>query len=153
MLMEVKVFTNALCYLEDHKFERAIIVTVSMSTLLKVSKECLYADRIPFITDSRQPCRCHRQRASWQPHRRPHHRQQSDSSHANSHPMCGRSACYKKTAIYIKILFPFWKIKGLGDRAYCNNRGAACRRHNKMLMETMTLPTLRHEPMTRGEQV
>ena len=41
---------------------------------------------------------------------------------------------------------------GPGDGASCNNRGAARRRHNQLLMETVSLPTLRHNLMTRGEQ-
>ena len=47
------------------------------------------------------------------------------------------------------------KIKHMvvpGDGASGNNRGAARRRHNQMLMETVNLPTLRHSLMTRGEQ-
>ena len=39
-----------------------------------------------------------------------------------------------------------------GDRASCYNRNAARRRHNQLLMETVSLPTLRHNLMTRGEQ-
>ena len=44
MLMKVKAITEALRYLQAHQFERAIIVTDSMSTLHKVSKEYLSAD-------------------------------------------------------------------------------------------------------------
>ena len=39
-----------------------------------------------------------------------------------------------------------------GDGASCYNRNAARRRHNQLLMETVNLPTLRHNLMTRGEQ-
>ena len=39
-----------------------------------------------------------------------------------------------------------------GDGASCYNRNAARRRHNQLLMETVSLPTLRHNLMTRGEQ-
>ena len=39
-----------------------------------------------------------------------------------------------------------------GDGASFNNRNAAGRRHNQLLMETVSLPSLRHSLMTRGEQ-
>ena len=40
----------------------------------------------------------------------------------------------------------------LGDEASCYNRNAARRRQNQLLRETVSLPTLRHNLMTRGEQ-
>ena len=36
--------------------------------------------------------------------------------------------------------------------ASCNNKSVARRQYNQMLMETVILPTLRHNLMTRGEQ-
>ena len=39
-----------------------------------------------------------------------------------------------------------------GDGASCYNRNAVRRRHNQVLMETVSLPTLKHNLMTRGEQ-
>ena len=52
MLMEVKAITEALRYLQTHQHRRAVIVTDSMSTLQKISKEYLYADWISIISDS-----------------------------------------------------------------------------------------------------
>ena len=40
----------------------------------------------------------------------------------------------------------------LGDEASCYNRNAARRRQNQLLRETVSLPTLRHNLLTRGEQ-
>ena len=46
------------------------------------------------------------------------------------------------------------KEKGVqpGDGATCNRRGAARRRQNQLLMETVSLQTLRYTLMTRDEQ-
>ena len=52
MLMEVKAITEALRYLQTHQHRRAVIVTDSMSTLQKISKEYLYADWVSIICDS-----------------------------------------------------------------------------------------------------
>ena len=52
MLMEIKAITEALCYLKEEKYTRAVIVTDSMSTLQKVQKENLYADWVSTISDS-----------------------------------------------------------------------------------------------------
>ena len=49
MLMEVKVITEALCYLQTHQHSRAVIVTDSISTLQKISMEYLYVDRVSII--------------------------------------------------------------------------------------------------------
>ena len=52
MLMEVKAVTEALLYLQTNQMKRAIIVTDSMSTLQKISKEYLYADWVTIISSS-----------------------------------------------------------------------------------------------------
>ena len=52
MLMEVKAVTEALRYLQSNQLKRAIIVTDSMSTLQKISKEYLYADWVTIIFSS-----------------------------------------------------------------------------------------------------
>ena len=39
-----------------------------------------------------------------------------------------------------------------GDGASCYNSNTARRRHNQLLVEIVSLPTLRHSLMTRGEQ-
>ena len=46
------------------------------------------------------------------------------------------------------------KEKGVrsGDGATCNNKGVTRRRQNKLLMETLSLQTLRHTLMMREEQ-
>ena len=44
MLMEVKVITEALRYLQTHKHSRTVIVIDSISTLQKICMEYLYAD-------------------------------------------------------------------------------------------------------------
>ena len=52
MLMEVKSITEALRYLREKKYKRAVIVTDSMSTLHRVQKENLYTDWVSTISDS-----------------------------------------------------------------------------------------------------
>ena len=52
MLMEINAITEALRYLKEEKYTRAVIVTDSMSTLQKVQKENLYADWVSTISDS-----------------------------------------------------------------------------------------------------
>ena len=51
ILMKAKAITETLRYLQAKQYRRAIIVTDSMSTLQKISKENLYADWGPIILD------------------------------------------------------------------------------------------------------
>ncbi len=50
--MEVKAVTEALLFLKEHNYKKAVIVTDSMSTLQKVKGRHLYADWIDYIGDS-----------------------------------------------------------------------------------------------------
>ena len=44
MLMEIKLITESLHYLQTHQHKRAVVVIGSMNTLQKISKVYLYAD-------------------------------------------------------------------------------------------------------------
>ena len=52
MIMEIKAITEALQFIQQNQQKRAIIVTDSMCTLMKVTSGYLYADWIPIISNS-----------------------------------------------------------------------------------------------------
>ena len=163
MLMEVKAITEALRYLQTHQHKRAIIVTDSMSTLQKISKEHLYADWVPIISDS---CL---ERLTWI--FSPGHAGVQGNERADS--LAGAAiidnnltidpptviqcvsdqliANRPQSSSYTLSLLKDKRVKP-GDGATSNSRGVARRRHNQLLMETVSLQTLRYTLMTREEQ-
>ena len=163
MLMEVKAITEALRYLQTHQHRRAVIVTDSMSTLQKISKEYLYADWISIISDSSL------ERLTWI--FSPGHAGVQGNERADS--LAGEAVidnnltidpatviqCVSDQLIASRPQSASYtlsrlKEKGVrsGDGATCNSRGVARRRQNQLLMETLSLQTLRHTLMTRDEQ-
>ena len=161
--MEVKVITEALRYLQTHQHSRAVIVTDSISTLQKISMEYLYADWVSII------CYSSIERLTWI----------FNSGHAGvqgderAHSLAGKAvidnnltidpatviqcvsdqliASRHKSASYTLSRLKENRVRS-GDGATCNSRGVARRRQNQLLMETLSLQTLRHTLMTRDEQ-
>ena len=163
MLMEVKAVTEALRYLQANQLKRAIIVTDSMSTLQKISKEYLYADWVTIISSSSI------EHLSWI--FSPGHAGVTGNERADS--LAGEAVidnnitidpptvvqCVSDQLIASRPQSSSYtlsrlKEKGvqLGDGATCNRRGVARRRQNQLLMETLSLQTLRASLMTRDEQ-
>ena len=163
MLMEVKAVTEALRYLQANHLKRAIIVTDSMSTLQKISKEYLYADWVTIISSSSI------EHLSWI--FSPGHAGVMGNERADS--LAGEAVidnnitidpptvvqCVTDQLIASRPQSSSYtlsrlKEKGVqpGDGATCNRRGVARRRQNQLLMETLSLQTLRASLMTRDEQ-
>ena len=163
MLMEVKAVTEALRYLQANHLKRAIIVTDSMSTLQKISKEYLYADWVTIISSSSI------EHLSWI--FSPGHAGVTGNERADS--LAGEAVidnnitidpptvvqCVTDQLIASRPQSSSYtlsrlKEKGVqpGDGATCNRRGVARRRQNQLLMETLSLQTLRASLMTRDEQ-
>ena len=160
MIMGIKAITEALKYEQDTQQERAVIVTDSMFTLQKVMN--CFLGWAPIINNSALerlvwgiypvPCRSRRQRASRQAckccdHRQQHHTRWSDSPADSSRASQKRpqSSSYK-----LSIL----KEKGIqaGAGATSDMRGASRRHQNQMLMETLSINSLRTLQKMRTEQ-
>ena len=163
MLMEVKLITEALRYIQTHQHSGAVIVTDSMSTLQKISMEYLYADWVSII------CYSSIERLTWI----------FNSGHAGmqgaerADSLAGKAvidnnltidpaiviqcvsdqliASRHKSASYTLSRLKENRVRS-GDGATCNSRGVARRRQNQLLMETLSLQTLRHTLMMRDEQ-
>ena len=163
MLMEVKAITEALRYLQSKQYRRAIIVTDSMSTLQKINKENLYADWGPIISSSKL------ERLTWV--FSPGHAGVQGNERADS--LAGTAAidnnftidpptvieCVTEQLMASRpesssYTLSLLKDKGVqsGEAANCNNRGITRRRQNQLLMETVSLQTLKYSLMLREEQ-
>ena len=134
-----------------------------MSTLQKISKEYLYADWVTIISSSSI------EHLSWI--FSPGHAGVTGNERADS--LAGEAVidnnitidpptvvqCVSDQLIASRPQSSSYtlsrlKEKGvqLGDGATCNRRGVARRRQNQLLMETLSLQTLRASLMTRDEQ-
>ena len=163
MLMEVKAITEALRYLQQHQHKKALIVTDSMSTLQKVRKEFLYADWVPLIADSAL------ESLTWifsPGHAGVQGNERADSL-AGEAAIDGNLTLDPPTVIQCvadQLLanrppssshtLALLKDKGVkpGEGATCNSRGVTRRLQNQLLMETVSLQTLRRSLMSRDEQ-
>ena len=164
MLMEVKAITEALHYLKENQHRRAVFVTDSMSTLQKIQKEYLYVDWVQIITDSVL------ERLIWI--FSPGHAGVKGNERADS--LAGDAVidnnltldpptvlqCITQQLITARpssssYTLSLLKDKGvqLGEGATCTHRGATRRRQNQLLMETVSLQTLRYSLKSREEQV
>ena len=163
MLMEVKAITEALHYLKENQHRRAVIVTDSMSTLQKIQKEYLYVDWVRIITDSVL------ERLIWI--FSPGHAGVKGNERADS--LAGDAVidnnltldpptviqCVTQQLINARpssssYTLSLLKDKGvqLGEGATCTHRGATRRLRNQLLMETVSLQTLRYSLKSREEQ-
>ena len=163
MLLEVKAITEALRYLQPQHFKKALIVTDSMSTLQKVRKEFLYADWMPLISGSSL------ENITWI--FSPGHAGVRGNERADS--LAGDAAidrnltldppaviqCVSDQLIASRpqsssYTLSLLKEKGVkpGEGATCNSRCVTRRHQNQLLMETVSLQTLKYSLMTRDEQ-
>ena len=163
MAMEIKAITEALRYLQQTQHRRAIIITDSMSTLEKVKKEYMYADWLKILSDSSL------ERITWifsPGHAGVKGNERADSL-AGTALIDGNMAldpptvlqCVKEhltqsrppsSSFTLSLLIE----KGVqaGEGTMSTNRGALRRRENQLLLETVSLPTLRWTLMMRGER-
>ena len=163
MLMEVKAITEALRYLKEEKYTRAVIVTDSMSTLQKVQKENLYADWVSTISDS---CL---ERLTWvfsPGHAGVKGNERADclagdaviDNNLTLDPatvvQCVTQQLIDSRPESTSYTLSLLKDKGVqrGEGATCSRRGVARRRQNQLVMETVSLQTLRWSLMLREEQ-
>ena len=163
MLMEVKAITEALRYLQLHQHKRALIITDSMSTLQKVRKEYLYADWVPLISGSAL------ESLTWvfsPGHAGVQGNERADSlageaaidGNLTLDPptviQCVTDQLMKNRPLSSSHTLALLKEKGVkqGEGAICNSRGATRRHQNQLLMETVSLQTLRRSLMSRDEQ-
>ena len=164
MAMEVKAVTEALLYLKENNHKKAVIVTDSMSTLEKVKNKHLYADWASLINGSQLLS------ITWL--FCPGHSGVQGNERADN--LAGEaiiddnltldpptvidqvkegliSKRPDSTSFTLSLLLEKYVKAGEGRR--CDLRGAARRQHNQLLMETISLSTLRSTLKTRGEQI
>ena len=163
MSMEIKAVTEALLYLKNSQYQNAVIVSDSMSTLQKVKKKLMYADWIPAIKDSQL------QSLKWlfcPGHSGVQGNERADTlagtaavdnnitldpptvmAHVREHLCSNRepSSSYTLQRLHEK------GVKA-GEGRSCSLHGVARRHHNQLLMETVSLSTLRSTLRSRGEQ-
>ena len=163
MSMEIKAITEALLYLKDSQHRKAVIVTDSMSTLQKVKKKLLYADWISSIKGSQL------QSIVWlfcPGHSGVKGNERADTlagtaaidnnftldpptviAHVKEHLCSNRESSSSYT---LQRLLE--KLVKAGEGRSCSLRRVARRHNNQLLMETVSLSTLRSTLRSRGEQ-
>ena len=164
MIMEIKAITEALIYLQRHQKNRAVIVTDSMSTLQKVLNCFVYADWMPIISQGTL------ERIVWvftPGHAGVTGNERADSL-ADAAVVDNNLTLDAPTVIQIVTeqliknrpnssshTLDRLKEKGIcpGDGAKSDNRGSLRRINNQLLMDTVSLQTLRASLKTRSEQV
>ena len=164
MVMEIKAITEALIYLQSHQKKRAVIVTDSMSTLQKVLNCFVYADWMPIISQGTL------ERIVWvftPGHAGVTGNERADSL-ADAAVVDNNLTLDAPTVIQIVTeqliknrpnssshTLDRLKEKGIcpGDGAKSDNRGSLRRINNQLLMDTVSLQTLRASLKTRSEQV
>ena len=164
MLMEVKAITEALRYMQRSQQKRAVIVTDSMSTLEKVRKEHLHADWLQTLRASGL------ERITWvfsPGHAGVRGNERADVL-AGTAPIDDDYILDPPTVLQIvkehlvqkrppssSYTVDILKDKGIqvGEGASSTSRGALRRRQNQLLLETISLHTLRWSLLTREEQM
>lgn len=164
MSMEVTAITESLKYLKGTQHTKAIVVTDSMSTLEKVKRGYLHVDWISLIKDSQL------QFITWvfsPGHAGVRGNERADQlageaevnqeltldppmvlAHVKEHLVSKRP----ETTSYTKELLLDKRVEA-GEGRRCLLRGAARRQYNQLLMETVSLHTLRSTLKMRGEQI
>ena len=163
MMMEVKAITEAMNYLQLNQHSKAVIVTDSMSTLEKVKKEHLYADWLKALKASKL------ERITWifsPGHAGVRGNERADVL-AGTAPLDDNYILDPPTVIQLvkehliqkrppssSHTVAILKSKNVqaGEGASSNSRGALRRRQNQLLLETVSLSTLRWSLMMREEQ-
>ena len=164
MVMEIKAVTEALKYLQQNDFTRAVIITDSMSTLQKVEKEYMYADWLEPLRNSAL------QKITWI--FSPGHAGVTGNERADS--LAGSAAidndlvldpptvlqCVKENLLQNRPPSSSYTVTRLkekdvqpGEGANCTHRGATRRRHNQLLTETISMHTLRWILLERSERL
>ena len=163
MIMEIKAITEALKYRQDTHVERAVIVTDSMCTLQKVMNCFLYADWAPIINNSAL------ERLVWI--FTPGHAgvegneradRLADAAIIDNNITLDGPTVLQIVAEQLKEKRPqsasytlsILKEKGIqaGAGATSDMRGASRRHQNQMLMETLSIYSLRRLLKMRAEQ-
>ena len=164
MAMEVKAITQALQYLATTQAKKAVIATDSMSTLQKIQTGMLYCDWINLIKNSKL------QTITWlfcPGHSGVRGNERADELAGAA--MIGdqmtldpplvlatvkEDLCSKRpeSTSYTLQMLKNKNIKA-GEGRHCELRGVARRQHNQLLMETVSLKTLRSTLKARGEQM
>ena len=164
MQMEVKAITEALRYIQLNQHSKAVIVTDSMSTLEKVKKEYLHADWMKIFSDSKL------EKIIWifsPGHAGVRGNERADEL-AGTAPIDNNYVLDPTTVLQtikehliqqrppssshsVAIL----KDKNVqaGEGASNDSRGASRRRQNQLLLETISLHTLRWTLLMREEQM
>ena len=154
MAMEIKALAEALQYIQLHQHTRAIIVTDSMCTLMKVAKCFIYADWMPIINNSAL------ERLVWiftPGHSGVQGNERADSLaeaaivdnnitlDAATVIQCVTEQLIRNRPQSSSQTLALLKKKGIqdGDGANSDNRGTYRRQHNQMLMGTISIHTLR----------
>ena len=164
MVMEIKAITEALQYVQREQHKRAIIVTDSMSTLQKITSGFLYADWVTTISNSVL------EKLTWiftPGHAGVHGNERADSL-ADTAVIDNNITLDAATVIQVvseqlkasrpnstSYTLSLLKEKGVqpGEGAKNNHRGTSRRQQNQILMETMSLHTLRSSLAMRAERV
>ena len=164
MAMEVKAATEALRFLSENRHRKAVIVSDSMSMLQKVKKGLLYADWVDLISQSQL------QSVTWL--FCPGHSGVQGNERADK--LAGEAETGDKLTFdsplvlstvrdYLQSTRPetsshtmkILQEKNIKAGAGCQNmlRGVARRQHNQLLVETISMATLRSSLKMRGEQI
>ena len=164
MAMEVKAATEALRFLSETQYRKAVIVTDSMSMLQKIKKGLFYTDWWSLISRSQL------QIITWlfcPGHSGVQGNERADKLAGDA--VTGdlmtldppivlaavrdnlQSRRPESTSYTLQLLHQK-KIKA-GAGRHCDLRGAARRQQNQLLVETVSLSTLRSTLKTRGEQI
>ena len=164
MAMEVKAVTEALQFLATSAYKKAVIVTDSMSTLQKIQKGMLYSDWIDLIKRSEL------QTITWlfcPGHSGVQGNERADELAGTAvvgdqmtldsplvlatvkNDLCSKRP--ESTSYTLKLLHD--KNIKAGEGRHCELRGVTRRQHNQLLMETVSLKTLRSTLKARGEQM
>ena len=164
MAMEVKAATEALRFLSENRHRKAVIVSDSMSMLQKVKKGLLYADWFDLISQSQL------QSVTWlfcPGHSGVHGNERADKLAGDA--VTGDKLTFDSPLVlstvrdYLQSTRPetsshTMKIlleKNIKAGDGCQNmlRGVARRQHNQLLVETISMATLRSSLKMRGEQI
>ena len=164
MAMEVKAITEALQFLVTTTVKKAVIATDSMSTLQKIQTGMLYRDWINLIKRSEL------QTITWlfcPGHSGVQGNERADELAGSA--VIGdqmtldpplvlatvKEDLYSKRPESTSNTLQLLKEKNTkaGEGRHCELRGVARRQHNQLLMETVSLKTLRSTLKARGEQM
>ena len=164
MIMEIKAITEALRYLQSNQHKRAVIVTDSMCTLKKIMNCFMYADWMTTISEGTL------ERIVWiftPGHAGVIGNERADTL-ADTEVLDNNLTLDAPTVIQIvteKLLekrppsssytLELLKQKGIcpGDGARNDSRGSSRRIQNQLLMDTVSIQTLRTTLAARSEQI